>query len=452
VHFDLLRLLAKALDEKAVHVSQYVLYPLGGGVIKESVVDKFLDFACSDWPNSILQKACEKVESDPLALVAAIIVAIAALAFAPLRQFIVAALKSIYFRLRVVWTSGSRLERARESVSLNGRGPWLTVARSEPRDYSLRMESAIVNLPVTVCANLKGGVGKTTVAANVAARFAALKEKPVLAIDLDYQGSLSSMMFSGTKWQPSRGSLCPASFAVLGHKSSDWLCSEAHPATWVKNPEEPTRQIFQVPNLKGISAFHDLAEVEDRVKLLWAIADEKRDIRYFLYDLLHSDAFRDRFSMVFIDAPPRLTTGCIQALAASTHVLIPTVLDDLSADAVGYFGKQLRRHEELWPNLRVLGVIGSMTEGQNHERPALTASGDALRQSLDGCTSKLYALRASGIPLEFPYELAICQRASLARAAGKGIAYASLANNQEAKEIRALFGDLATEMMRRMQA
>jgi hypothetical protein len=75
-----------------------------------------------------------------------------------------------------------------------------------------------------------------------------------------------------------------------------------------------------------------------------------------------------------------LTTACVQALCASTHILIPTVLDPTSAKAVGYFGTQLKRHETLWPHLRVVGLLGTMTRQLNGERDALQIAGDQLRE------------------------------------------------------------------------
>ena len=49
-------------------------------------------------------------------------------------------------------------------------------------------------IPILTVANLKGGVGKTTLVANLAAYFEKRKQKRVLLFDFDYQGSLTAMM------------------------------------------------------------------------------------------------------------------------------------------------------------------------------------------------------------------------------------------------------------------
>jgi hypothetical protein len=125
-------------------------------------------------------------------------------------------------------------------------------------------------------------------------------------------------------------------------------------------------------------------------------------------------------------------------------------LDELSADAVGYFGKQLKRYQELWPHLKVLGIVGTLADGQNHERGALTKAGDALRKSLKDSAGKLYAVEASGRPFEFPYELAVPKLAALGRSAGNGIAYATLGSNDEGRRVRDVFDRLADEVIQRM--
>ena len=72
-----------------------------------------------------------------------------------------------------------------------GRGLWVKQPIDHPEHYKRDIDGAKI---ITV-ANLKGGVGKTTLAANIAAFLASDVdwEKRILLIDLDYQGSLSSM-------------------------------------------------------------------------------------------------------------------------------------------------------------------------------------------------------------------------------------------------------------------
>jgi chromosome partitioning protein len=71
---------------------------------------------------------------------------------------------------------------------------WLTTPIERPRDYW----RAVANSRTLAIANLKGGVGKTTLAANLSACLAKDWQKCVLLIGLDFQGSLSAMAFART--------------------------------------------------------------------------------------------------------------------------------------------------------------------------------------------------------------------------------------------------------------
>jgi cellulose biosynthesis protein BcsQ len=71
------------------------------------------------------------------------------------------------------------------------------------------------------------------------------------------------------------------------------------------------------------------------------------------------------FDVVLIDAPPRLTPGTINALVASTHLIVPTILDPLSAETVASFLQQawtLREHMNL--DIELAGIVGTMTPAQ----------------------------------------------------------------------------------------
>ena len=99
----------------------------------------------------------------------------------------------LVFWLRPYWKrligdgAAKRLARLRSAVQA-GNGLWLTEPIKQPDTYELLLKSSI---PIITLANLKGGVGKSTITANLAGYFAERSER-VLVIDLDFQGSLGA--------------------------------------------------------------------------------------------------------------------------------------------------------------------------------------------------------------------------------------------------------------------
>ena len=340
-----------------------------------------------------------------------------------------------------------KLARAESAVSSTGQGIWLAkIEKEPPKDYIKYFSDRNTNrIPIIVIANLKGGVGKTTTAANLAAHYAIKKNESVLLIDFDYQGSLSSMALSNENLEielnnQAAGGNCRAS-SMLDNKDVDWLLNAALP-------------IENVPNSRIIPSFYSLASMENRIMVEWLIAKRSHDIRYQLASLLHDPRVAGRFKRVIIDAPPRLTTACIEALCAATHVIIPTILDKLSAEAVGTFAQQINTHRELWPHLTVIGAFGTMTE-----MVQIDTSGDAIEGNLrqfenDAISSVNDALRAAfaGAPLALanaralPFECFTPNKVELATNAGKSIAYAVPGNALVQHQIRASFDRLGDEI------
>jgi hypothetical protein len=128
-----------------------------------------------------------------------------------------------------------RVERARSAVDQKGPGLWLAIPIERPREYDDRMNSRPHVLAV---ANEKGGVSKTTTTANIASAFAHKLQRPVLLLDLDFQGSSGSLMHAGTPWQPQPPHLSAASEAISEQITPSMLARPngfAREFTWADN-------------------------------------------------------------------------------------------------------------------------------------------------------------------------------------------------------------------------
>jgi cellulose biosynthesis protein BcsQ len=203
--------------------------------------------------------------------------------------------------------------------------------------------------PVITIANLKGGVGKTTITSNLAA-FLSRKGLKCLVIDFDYQGSLSAALLTATDKMDLRENAGSAAAYIK-------------PAATLEELTHASIDLNQELNVALVPSYYELQTEEDLLMLSWLAGQEKRDIRFSLCASLKNPYF-NKYDAVIIDAPPRMTTGFINALCASTHLFIPTILDQMAAEAATFFAKQVREmSESLFPNLELGGVIPSRTSG-----------------------------------------------------------------------------------------
>lgn len=220
--------------------------------------------------------------------------------------------------------------------------------------------------PIIALTNLKGGVGKTTLAANLGA-ILSLHQR-VLVIDLDYQGSLTSLCLPAERIEEirRRGEFVDRLFrSPIGDVDNFVRC--CHPV-----PEQP--------KLRLVAADEALADVENRVMAQWLLHPEQGDARHILRSYLHAPAVSQEYDYVLLDCPPRLTTACINAFAAADFVLIPVIPDQTSAEAVP---RQLHTLENLQrvvcPRLEVLGLVANRTSPRDEMIQREQAIWDSLR-------------------------------------------------------------------------
>lgn len=276
-------------------------------------------------------------------------------------------------------------------------------SREPQRDRRLdRYEERLGNsIPILLMAAQKGGVGKSTLATNVAACFADLGER-VLAVDMDYQGTMSAQMTLQAGLR-------------LGTDQSrvDQLLKDQLPDHW-------QNAILHVNDkLHFLPAFYDLEALERREEYRWVIDDLQDDVRYRLARALLSDYVRETYKLVIIDAPPRMTLGFVNGLCTSTHLFVPTVVDSASVLAVGRLAQQFSRLvPKANPFLKFAGIIGTMT----NRGPELPQVNQEVANLAESQASNELDERFALFPL-FIREAVMQRNADLARAAASGVAY-----------------------------
>ncbi len=175
--------------------------------------------------------------------------------------------------------------------------------------------------------NQKGGVGKTTTAINLAAALAS-KGLRTLLVDLDPQAN-ASMSFVDVHSAP--------------RTIYDALVEDDVPFRDVLIPAE------KVPNLTLAPASIALAKLE--AKLMGEL-----DSHFRLKDAL--DSVRTEFDYILLDTPPTLGIITVNALVASTHVLVPVQSSYFALEGTDDLLETIEKVKaRANPELQILGAV-----------------------------------------------------------------------------------------------
>ena len=197
---------------------------------------------------------------------------------------------------------------------------------------------------IVAVANFKGGVGKTSTCAHLA-MSAALDGYRVLMIDLDSQGSLTSIF--GTQVEDEWQTVFPLLARHYGEtlrvdnqrridRGEAPVAMDDSLADALKTKASDLIKPTHWPNIDLIGAQLNLYWAEFQIPV-WRMASRGWKLWDALTETLAADGVLDQYDLIFLDTPPALGYLTINGLAAADIVLVPFGASFLEFDSTGRF-------------------------------------------------------------------------------------------------------------------
>lgn len=177
--------------------------------------------------------------------------------------------------------------------------------------------------------NMKGGVGKTTTAINLAYLLATAHRQRVLLIDADAQANATRTLLLDGDYD-----------GLAALLESKVICYDE------------VIEHTEIPNLDMVPASSELRNID-----LGLVTREGTAALRAIRDLRDNVAEDDAYDIIVIDCPPGFTAACVAAILASNSLIIPVLPDAFSAEGMDDLVEQIDGVRKLQPDIRVAGCL-----------------------------------------------------------------------------------------------
>lgn len=198
-------------------------------------------------------------------------------------------------------------------------------------------------MPTVSVINYKGGVGKTTIVANLAAELA-WRGNRVLVVDLDPQASLTFSFLTVDSWQQNY-----ADTTTIRNWYDAFIDQDRNLelSNLIVRPARINQRVDHAGGRLELICSH-LALINIDLELATRLAggtirqvrNNFLNVHSRLLDGLNAANAEDRYDYVLIDCPPNFNIVTKTAIVASSRILIPAIPDFLSTLGI----EQLQRH------------------------------------------------------------------------------------------------------------
>ena len=216
--------------------------------------------------------------------------------------------------------------------------------------------------------NMKGGVGKTTLAVNIASCLAKLKRKKVLIIDLDPQYNATQYLVNLETNQEFVNGSKPTVFTIMAPRGAS-ISSIANGTLTEPAPRNVTlddvkRTLFEKDDGK-------LDLIPGTLHLIGVEISREMAIENKLKNFVAK--IKDAYDFIIIDCPPTFSVFLSSGYLASDYYLIPLKPDPLSTLGILLLERVFKFYQECWGNkeIKCVGVVFTMVRKTNEMKSVM---------------------------------------------------------------------------------